>query len=386
MRVIQAAMHLYLDVRQKVACRHATMHPASPDFRVWLQEAVTQWETKMTDLKNEDGSAVSSTDLGLKTAPAGRGPGKDLSPTTLLLAPVAVFSRSSIDSAVDHCKSLLHGRARARLRDTVNSKVRELQEAYSSKKFAYIIRKLGYKEPVPQDPHSLVLPTGEITTNPVRITETITDHFRAHHMRPSNLDPAAVWIHGLQSEDMEAVLSGAPSDQLGEGVANSNIPAPLLQLILEHCRTKVSPEVAAEIAEATAKPVLFHEFNSAIERAKRDKAPGPSGLTPNMLKSLSLSARRYMHNAMSILWEQKHIPQWMKDRMMALIPKKNGSASLDNLRPIGLTRSPPEDLGWHNRAKGSDHMGEARLPTPIAARVSLEQRNGSCHFPRSGQG
>ena len=142
------------------------------------------------------------------------------------------------------------------------------------KKFAYIIRKLGYKEPVPQDPHSLVLPTGEITTNPVRITETITDHFAAHHMRPSNLDPAAVWIHGLQSEDMEAVLSGAPSDQLGEGVANSNIPTPLLQLILEHCRTKVSPEVAAEIAEATAKPVLFHEFNSAIERAKRDKAPG----------------------------------------------------------------------------------------------------------------
>ena len=56
MRVIQAAMHLYLDVRQKVACRHATTHPASPDFRVWLQEAVTQWETKMTDLKNEDGS------------------------------------------------------------------------------------------------------------------------------------------------------------------------------------------------------------------------------------------------------------------------------------------------------------------------------------------
>jgi hypothetical protein len=119
------------------------MRPASPEFRVWLQEAVTQWETKMTDLKNEDGSAVSSTDLGLKIAPAGRGPGKDLSPTTLLLAPVAVFSRSSIDSAVDHCKSLLHGRARARLRDTVNSKVRELQEAYSSKKFAYIIRKLG---------------------------------------------------------------------------------------------------------------------------------------------------------------------------------------------------------------------------------------------------
>ena len=135
---------------------------------------------------------------------------------------------------------------------------------------------------------------------------------------------------------MEALLGGSPLHQLGDGVENSKIPTPLLQLILENCRTKVSPEIAAEIAEATARPIMFYEFNSAIEKSKRDKAPGPSGLTSNMLKSLSLSARRYIHNAMSILWEEKHIPQWMKDRMMALIPKKNGSVSLGNLRPIGL--------------------------------------------------
>jgi hypothetical protein len=57
---------------------------------------------------------------------------------------------------------------------------------------------------------------------------------------------------------------GTPSDQLGEGIANSNIAAPLLKLLLEHCKTKVSPAVAAEIVEATAKPIMFHEFNSAI--------------------------------------------------------------------------------------------------------------------------
>jgi hypothetical protein len=69
-------------------------------------------------------------------------------------------------------------------------------------------REQGAKEPIPQDPHSLFFPTGEITTNPVQITETISDHFRANHMRPSNLDPAAIWVHGLQSEDMEALLRG----------------------------------------------------------------------------------------------------------------------------------------------------------------------------------
>jgi hypothetical protein len=132
---------------------------------------VSQWETK---IKNEDASAV-STDLGLKTAPAGPRPVRDLSPMTLLLAPVAVFSRSSIDSAVDHCKSLLHGRARARLRDTVNSKARKLQEAYSSKKFAYIIRKLGYKEPVPQDPHSLFLEEGIVKGEEIDLKKDVVE-------------------------------------------------------------------------------------------------------------------------------------------------------------------------------------------------------------------
>ena len=65
----------------------------------------------MTDLKNEDGSAVSCTDLGLKITPtAGHRPAKDFTPTALLLAPVTAFSRFSIDLAVDYCKSLLHGR------------------------------------------------------------------------------------------------------------------------------------------------------------------------------------------------------------------------------------------------------------------------------------
>jgi hypothetical protein len=45
--------------------------------------------------------------------------------------------------------------------------------------------------------------------------------------------------------------------------------------------------------------------------------------------------------------------------------------------------SPPKDLGWHNRAKGS--YGRNKVACTYAARISLEQRNGSCHFPPSGQ-
>jgi hypothetical protein len=41
---------------------------------------------------------------------------------------------------------------------------------------------------------------------------------------------------------------------------------------------------------------------------------------------------------MMVMWEKKFIPQWMKDRMMALIPKKSGDPTLDNLRPIGLLK------------------------------------------------
>jgi hypothetical protein len=202
-------------------CRHATMRPTSPEFRVWLQEAVSQWEKKMMD---EVASAGSSTDLELKIAPTGRRPERT---SHLLLASATTFSRSSIDSAVDCCKSLLHGRGRARLRATVNSKVRELQEAYTSKKFAHIIWKLGYKEPIPQDPHSVVLPTGEITTTPVQIT---FEHMTCGHL------PAAVWVHNLQY--IEALLGGAPSDQLGDGIGNSSIPAITAARPRSHLRSR----------------------------------------------------------------------------------------------------------------------------------------------------
>ena len=51
---------------------------------------------------------------------------------------------------------------------------------------------------------------------------------------------------------------------------------------LKHVCLKVSAGISQEIAEATAKPIRFDEFNDAIDRAKSDKAPGPSGFTINM--------------------------------------------------------------------------------------------------------
>jgi hypothetical protein len=91
---------------------------------------------------------------------------------------------------------------------------------------------------------------------------------------------------------------------------------------------KVSTEVSRKIAEVTAKPIRFDEFNDVIGRAKSDKAPGPSGFTINMLKSLSTDSKRFIHQSMTVMWEKKFIPQWMKDRMMAVIPKKSGDPTM----------------------------------------------------------
>ena len=336
MRVIQTAMHLYLEVRQRVACKRSTQAVDSPEFLSWLREAVDHWEEGLRDLTKEDGSPFETELLGMQITPANGAAPRDISPLTLPAATPSTFSRGCLDESIHKLRSLLHGRARARLRDLVSSKVRALQEAYTSKRFAYIIRKLGYKEPVPLDPHSLVLPDGEITTNPVRINENITDHFRAHHMRPSGLDSTAKWVHKLGPADINSLLAGVSTDTLDPAAADSNIPRDLLNLVLEHCRTKVSEEVSREIAGVSAKPIRFDEFNDAIDRAKSDKAPGPSGFTINMLKSLSTDSKRFIHRSMTVMWEKKFIPQWMKDRMMALIPKKSGEPTLDNLRPIGL--------------------------------------------------
>ena len=335
MRLIQDAMNLHLEIRRKVARSAARLRWDDPTFQLWLEEQISAWERKHKDLKDAEGSPVPLLNLGLVNAVPDSDVPVDLSPTSLRGAPGSKFTMVALSTVVDKIRGLLHGRARARMREIINGKVKDLQEAYNAKRFSFIIRKLGYKETVPLNPHTLVLPTGEITTNPIRINENIMAHFESHHMKPSGLDSAAGWVHSLVDSDIQHLLLGQ-IDVASDPVANSNIPGHLLDLVLSHCKQKVTDDVASKVTAAARQGISFQDFCDAITAAKSNKAPGPSGLTINMIKALSANSKRFLYKAMVILWERKYLPQWMRDRMMALIPKKAGDPTLDNLRPIGL--------------------------------------------------
>ena len=114
MRVIQKAMHLYLEVRQRVACKRSTQTPESPEFLSWLKDAVDHWEEGLRDLTKEDGSPFGSDLLGMQIVPADGTAPRDISPLTLLTATPGTFARGCLDESIHKLRSLLHGRARAR--------------------------------------------------------------------------------------------------------------------------------------------------------------------------------------------------------------------------------------------------------------------------------
>jgi hypothetical protein len=115
--------------------QHATMSSAC----TWLQKSVIQSETKKQGLKSEDSSVVSCT--------------RRLNRKRHLTCDTPPSTCPSLLSCMDELELGFEILLTSRLQDFW-----ELQEAsLPLEKSAYIIRKQGYKEPISQDSHSLVL-------------------------------------------------------------------------------------------------------------------------------------------------------------------------------------------------------------------------------------
>eukprot|EP00392_Amoebophrya_sp_AT5.2_P019428 g20260.t1 len=61
------------------------------------------------------------------------------------------------------------------------------------------------------------------------------------------------------------------------------------------------------------------------------KAPGPSGLTANMIKAWPEETIVVVHAMLSKMWKDKSIPPWWGDKLLCGIPKKPGESSLSNV-------------------------------------------------------
>jgi hypothetical protein len=60
--------------------------------------------------------------------------------------------------------------------------------------------------------------------------------------------------------------------------------------------------------------VTFIDFQVAFKEIKNDAAPGPSGLTANMVKSWSAATNCAVYEYMNNLWLRRAAPSWIKDK------------------------------------------------------------------------
>lgn len=99
---------------------------------------------------------------------------------------------------------------------------------------------------------------------------------------------------------------------------------------------KVSPATARAVESALDSPIPLPQFISVIRGLPANRAPGPPGLTANMIKAWPVETIIAVHDILTRLWNDKYIPTWWGDKLLCGIPKKPGEPALTNIRPIGI--------------------------------------------------
>ena len=67
------------------------------------------------------------------------------------------------------------------------------------------------------------------------------------------------------------------------------------------------------------------ELKKAIERMKKGKAPGCSGLPTDLIKHLGESGVDMMHGILKRVWEEEQMPEeWKKSEIVPHIQAKTG--------------------------------------------------------------
>ena len=85
--------------------------------------------------------------------------------------------------------------------------------------------------------------------------------------------------------------------------------------------------------------MTLEQFKRIIRKLKKDKAPGPSHLTTNMVKGWPDDMIETAYNLMRHMWhkgDNPYIPRWWGDRLVRPIAKKTEEATAKNTRPVGL--------------------------------------------------
>ena len=321
MRIFQESLHFFIRIRRLVNARRKSRRWSRDTYYTTLLQHIVPWRRRVQNFL-DPGQDINK--IGLKLC----------NPSFLLSALFSQITNTSLSEKITSLRKMLQGRARKELRLNVSAAVRSLEQTRLENKIGLMIRRLGDKERFVLELFSMNDPVHGRITNPVTIHENLTDANEEIYNVPTNLDPAAqslqddplCWprlLHGL----------GAEFDPLH---ADSTIPLPLQLDIKKVCRTKATAPLIAAMNAAMSEPITFETFEDAIKALKADKAPGPSMVTPNMIKAWSYDTLQYAYSLINGLWLAKHIPKWWSDHILCPAPKKSNDPVMENIRPIGL--------------------------------------------------
>ena len=166
---------------------------------------------------------------------------------------------------------------------------------------------------------------GVTITDPGLVDSLLTIHFyewfarKPGHFRVDIEGEDASWRH------MEEPLA-----DLQRRYGHHNIPQDLLEKPWRALKRKT------DIVYDTAVVCPTYEvYCSAIAHLPKHSAPGISGLSYNILKTIPQHLSKAMYEAMAEFWDDKLIPDFWKWRWILPIPKE-ADPSLNDLRPLSL--------------------------------------------------
>ena len=84
--------------------------------------------------------------------------------------------------------------------------------------------------------------------------------------------------------------------------------------------------------------ISFPEAHDVLLQLRPVGAPGPSGLSYNMIKAWPEHVRQIVYECLCELWQDRAAPQHWKWRFLVPIPKKE-SPTLNDVRPLMLVEA-----------------------------------------------
>jgi hypothetical protein len=175
----------------------------------------------------------------------------------------------------------------------------------------------------------IVESNGDRITDPEIIQTTINTFFKDWHATATTTHPLSTIVQNLWRE----IINGDYDLLL-----HPNIPPHLSQLFTDALLLSTNiDELRAGMESSLLVSPTYENFLKHVKGKAKNKSPGITSLSINMIHCLPPSASQYMYDLLLTMWSHRYVPPWWKHHWRTLVPKTTDiHVTLLKLRPICL--------------------------------------------------